>query len=60
MLKCAYEDPPDNDKEDYIDVDWVTDLTKFTVAETSVVTYGNSAQIDFVSLYIFNATPAQR
>jgi hypothetical protein len=48
--KYAYEDPPDNDKEDYIDVDWVTDLTKFAVAETSAVTYGNEAQIDFVSL----------
>jgi hypothetical protein len=43
-------------EEDHIDVDWVTDLTKFTVAETSAVTYGNEAQIDFVSPYIFNAT----
>jgi hypothetical protein len=54
MSKYTYEDPPDNG--DHIDVDWVTDLTKFTVAETSAVTYGNSAQLDFVSLYIFNAT----
>jgi 2OG-Fe(II) oxygenase superfamily len=53
--KYEYEDPLDNEEEDYIDVDWVTDLTQFTVAETSAVTYGNEAQIDFVSLYIFYA-----
>ena len=41
-------------EEDHIDVNWVTDLTKFTVAQTSAVTYGNSAQIDFVSHCIFN------
>ena len=47
-------DPGDDDmegdpEEEHIDVDWVTDLTAFTVAKTSAVTYGNSAQIDFVS-----------
>ena len=37
-------------KDEYIDVDWVTDLTKFTVAKTSYITYGNEAHMDFVSL----------
>jgi hypothetical protein len=53
--RYAYKDPdPDNDMEgdDHIDVDWVTDLTKLTVAKTSAVTYGNEAQLDFVSLHL--------
>ena len=47
-------DPSDDDmegdpEEEHIDVDWVTDLTVFTVAKTSAVMYGNSAQLDFVA-----------
>jgi hypothetical protein len=38
-------------EDKYIDVDWVTDLTKFTVAKTSYITYGNEAHMDFVSLH---------
>ena len=34
----------------HIDVDWVTDLTKFTVAKTSYIAYGNEACMNFVSL----------
>jgi len=36
----------DKSEDNYVDVDWVTDLTKFTVAETSYIAYGNEPQID--------------
>src|ERR1700689_2987812 len=42
--------PEDVSEDERIDVDWVTDLTKLTVAKTSYVAYGNDAQLDFVSL----------
>ena len=43
VSRRAYKDPGLNGAEtdDHLDVDRVTDLTKFTVAETSAVTYGN-------------------
>jgi|SRR5882762_87061 hypothetical protein len=43
-------DSNDHSGGEHIDVDWVTDLTKFTVAKTSYVAYGNEARMDFVSL----------
>jgi hypothetical protein len=32
-----------------VDVDWVTDLTGFTIAKTSYIAYGNGAQTHYVS-----------
>jgi hypothetical protein len=40
------EDQPEGER---IDVDWVTDLTKLTVAKTPYITYGNEAHMGFVS-----------
>ena len=40
----------DVSEDEHVDIDWVTDLTKLTVATTSYVAYGNDAQMDFVSL----------
>jgi len=50
-----YGDDLDDQSEDVsedenVDIDWVTDLTKLTVAKTPYVAYGNDAQLDFVSL----------
>ncbi|KIM74880.1 hypothetical protein PILCRDRAFT_692568, partial [Piloderma croceum F 1598] len=40
--------PEDVSEDEHVDVDWVTDLTKLTVATTSYVAYGNDAQMDFM------------
>jgi hypothetical protein len=44
------DQPEDVSEDEHVDVDWVTDLTKLTVARTPYVAYGNDAQMDFVSL----------
>jgi hypothetical protein len=47
-------DSNDHSGGKHIGVDWVTDLTKFTVAKTSYVAYGNEARIDFVSPSLYH------
>jgi hypothetical protein len=49
--KYKYAKPHDVE----IDVNWVTDLTKLTVAETPYAAYGNEASLDYVSLYYLQA-----
>jgi hypothetical protein len=46
-------------EDNYVDVDWVTDLTKFTVAETPYIAYGNEPQIDCVGLAPFKVSYRQ-
>lgn len=48
--KYRLHDADEDTDDERIDVDWVTDLTKFTVAKTSYIAYGNEAQMDFVGV----------
>ena len=54
--KAGYEGYVDESEDNYVDVDWVTDLTEFTVAETSYVAYGNEPQVDCVGLAPFKVS----
>ena len=54
--KAEYEGYVDESEDNYVDVDWVTDLTEFTVAETSYVAYGNEPQVDCVGLAPFKVS----
>jgi hypothetical protein len=55
--KYGYQgyDSDDSDgepKDEPMDIDWVTDLTKLTVAKTSYIAYGNEPSMGFVSLRV--------
>lgn len=49
----------DKSEDNYVDVDWVTDLTEFTVAETSYVAHGNEPQVVCVDLAPFKVSYRQ-
>jgi len=53
------DQPEDVSEDEHVDVDWVTDLTKLTVARTPYVAYGNDAQMDFVSLPAYQVVYGQ-
>jgi hypothetical protein len=50
-LHYDWGDETDDRPEVEIDVDWVTDLTEFTVAKTPYAAYGNQATLEYVGLF---------